>query len=283
MVNAASLVNTRADIILTGLPRSGLTLAGALVDSFENSICLNEPISHLAMVPAMLGNPLELSKWVVGEFHYVRSCINRQVPIADIRAEGGLALLDSIFDSRNPATGDDLHRGHVMAHWPNIPAGFPLAMKHHAIYTAILPQLVEMDHFNIIAIIRNPIDTILSWQKLKNHSLNSGTLPPDLYPYWPQTGQIVWAEQDVLTRMVQLYDLFCEQYHSQREHITIIRYEDMLQDPSLISAAIGRAGTPPAAGFIERPQASRSAKQVDPIRERLRQYSVFAKQFYPDF
>ena len=270
------------DIILTGIPRSGLTLAGAFIDSFANSICLNEQYNHTMVAPALAQQPHELAKWVLGEFFQLRGKIKQGFPIPDIRAQDGAHLHDSILDSRNPATSLEGDRKVALSTWTDVQDDFTLAIKHHALYAALLPFLLQFNHFKIIAIVRNPVDVILSWQKLKGHMLSEGKLPDEIYPLWPQTQMVTWATDDALTRMVQIYDVFCQQFYELRERITIIKYEQMVQSPSVISTAIGRNGVPPLCNNIDlRPITARVGTGVEPIRARLREHGVFYKYFYP--
>ena len=278
---AVASVATPLDVILTGIPRSGLTLAGAFIDSFDNAVCLNEQYNHTAVTPSLAGQPQELVKWVVGEFFQQRNNILQHFPIPDIRAQDGAHLHDSIFDPRNPATDHENERKVVLSTW-SVREDFTLAIKHHALYAALLPLLVQLGHFKVIAVVRNPVDVILSWQKLKGHRLASGLLPDEIYSLWPKAHEVAMATNDKLTRMVQLYDLFCEQFYLVRDCISIVKYENMVSNPSVISEAVGRSGVPPVCSEIHLRKVSvQLGSGVEPIRARLRENGVFYKHFYP--
>jgi hypothetical protein len=53
------------DLIVTGLPRSGLTLVAALIDYLPNSVCLNAPDWQLAQARKMSGQTAAFSGFLI--------------------------------------------------------------------------------------------------------------------------------------------------------------------------------------------------------------------------
>ena len=264
------------DVIVTGLPRSGLTVASALIDSLPNAVCLNEPPWQLVQARSMR-NALPYCKWLVGDFAWQRLQLARQEPVRDFRAADGAPLLDGVRDARRLETREGKARSVQFLRTP-LEGDFILGMKHHTLYTALLPELVKFDHFNIIAVIRNPLDVIASWQSLPEPVIAKGN-PPGILRFWPET---VEAANEGVDRLAQLYELHLARYHALAEHIHIVKYEDMIDDPMIISKFFGVKKIPAIAKMIERKKPIRSASWADGVRKALRRYGVLTKVYYQE-
>lgn len=268
------------DVLVTGLPRSGLTLAAALIDSLPNSVCLNSPQIHGAQA-RKLKEAIPFTKWLAGDFVWQRSRLSTQDPINDYRAEDGSHILDGLKDSNQLRNEDGSPKLSSLVR-SSLEGDFLLAMKHDALYTCLLPTIVQLEHFNIIAIVRHPYDVITSWQSFPDELIGQGKIP-FARGYWPEAALIdPDKEIDLLDRMVQIYDLFLQRYHQHRAQIKVIKYEDMIDDPSIISKAVGRDITPPAASKIVRNTQIRKADLHDKMRERFKKFGVFTRYYYPD-
>lgn len=267
------------DVLVTGLPRSGLTVASALIDYLPNSVCLNAPLWQMAQARRMR-HSLTYCKWLAGDFLWRRQELLRQKPMRDLRAADGAPLLDGLKDRRQPH-GESGKPAPVLFKRPGLKGDFILGMKHHALYTALLPLLAEMRHFKIIAVIRNPVDTITSWQSFAAQPFAQGNVPVAAR-FWPDAARIQSSEGSALDRMVQLYDAHLQRYHELGDAIHVIKYEDLVGNPDIISQLFGIEPVSAAAKMIERQARIRSAHSATPIREALRKYGVFTKYYYPD-
>jgi hypothetical protein len=265
------------DVIVTGLPRSGLTVVAALIDHLPDAVCLNAP-QWQAEQARKLSSLVPYCKWLVGDFAWTRVQLLRQLPIRDNRAADGIPLLDSIRDPRQPKKSGD-KEGILFAR-PNLKKDFTLGMKHHALYTAILPQLVEFEHFKVIAVIRHPLDVVRSWQQLETHAIAQGKLPMAAR-FWPEAARISSSKSNKLERMVQLYDAHLERYHSLRDKIHIVKYEDAVSDPMVISRLFDVDVLPASSKLIEERPRVRVSSDADEVREYFKKYGVFTKHYYP--
>lgn len=268
------------DIILTGLPRSGATLVSALIDQLPNAVSFNAPPHHLAQVPN-LRHAVPYCKWLAGDYMFARAQLLRQEPLLDIRAQDGSPLLDGLYDSKQ-ARND-------AGEWVGIPftrAGlegdFILAMKQHTLFTALLPTLLGFGHFTVIAVIRHPRDVIASWLRLPAFPVTKSNTP-GLKILWPEAHDIIQSTGDLADRLVQLYDLHIQRYHELRQHIHIVKYEDVIETPMLISTLLNRPDISPAAKLIKPATRTHSADEMDLIKGAIRKYGVFTKQYYPEF
>lgn len=260
------------DVIVTGLPRSGSTLAAALIDYLPDSVCLNAPPWQLEQARKLTDRPKPFGKWLLGDFASVRAQLLDKKPIYDFRAEDGSPLLDGIHDARAP-------KSPVLFTRPGLTRNFTLGMKHHALYTAILPTLAEFKHFTIIAVIRHPLDVISSWKRLGKHAIAQGKLPAAAR-FWPEASRISSSKGNVLDRMVQLYDAHIERYHELRGKIHIVKYEDIIDDPMLVSRLLGHAELPANASMIEHRPRVLMSDESDAIRNCFRKYGVFTRHYY---
>ena len=82
--------------------------------------------------------------------------------------------------------------------------------------------------------------------------------------------------------MVQLYDLYIQRYHELREHIHVVKYEDVIDDPASLSRLCGQEAAPPLAAAIT--SRTRMVKQEDGVRLRksLNRYGLFTRLYYPE-
>src|SRR4051812_43779925 len=126
------------DVIVTGLPRSGLTTVAALVDYLPNAVCLNAPAAQISQL-ARVRNAVSYAKWLTGDFAWVRARLQRRESVSDWRAADGSPLLDGIKDTRRTEAPVAFTR-------PKLKDDFILGMKQHSLYTSLLPTLVKFNH-----------------------------------------------------------------------------------------------------------------------------------------
>ena len=203
-----------------------------------------------------------------------------QIPVSDLRAGDGTPLFDGLRDPRRIADSTDAPQTMEFTR-PGLSEDFILCMRHHALYTAALPTLLEFGHFRIIAVIRNPVDILLSWQ----HTPALMLAPSDqhgLSAMWPQAHKVTASDMPALDKMAQLAELFFQRYHEWQEHIDIVKYEHFVQNPLSVSHLFDMGKPPANASNIVAPPQARRAGSGDEIRKALRKYAVFAKKFYPD-
>jgi len=267
------------DVIVTGLPRSGATVVAALIDYLPRAVCFNSPAAHIAYARKQ-NNALPYGKWLAGDFIWRRAQLQRRQPLPDFRAADGSPFMDGQNDPKQPRN-ESGKAAHVLFTRAKLEGDFILGMKHHVLYTALLPALVKFDHFKIIAVIRHPLDVLASWQKLGMPPLARGN-PPGIGRLWPEALAIAEAEIDPIDRMVQLYDLHLQRYHELGEQVHIVKYEDVAHDPMTVSRLFGIKTRPANASMIEKRKRVHRVENAALIRESLRKYGVFAREYYGD-
>lgn len=142
-----------ADVVITGLPRSGTSYFCAALHNVRNCVAINEPeeiFAHLSDTSPPWGMPL----------YY-----------AELRREilAGRPIVNKIRDGRfieDTAEGINEERYVPAVSGP----GFLLATKNTLAYLARLPLLEQsMPGVTCVACIRNPVDTVASWKGTFDH------------------------------------------------------------------------------------------------------------------
>jgi hypothetical protein len=268
-----------ADIIVTGLPRSGSAVVSALLDYLPDTVCLNMPPWQNAYARQPL-DILPFCKWLVGDFAWARRRLLDGEAVSDLRAADGAPLLDGMHDPRQPRNEAGAPR-EVLFLRPGLSDQFHLGMRQTIIFTSVLPRLVKFRHFNIVAVIRHPIDVLSAWQRLPQPLLAPGN-PPGIARYWPEALAIVNADAPEADRFAQLYELFIRRYHELGDQIHILKYEDVIDNPMVVSELVGAGTLSAAASMIENRPRIRDARTAEAFRDSLRKFGVFTKLYYPD-
>jgi hypothetical protein len=157
-------------------------------------------------------------------------------------------------------------------------ADFTLAIKHNGPYLAVLPQLLAMQRFTIVAIVRHPLEVIASWRRL-SLPISRGQMP-NATPFWPEMAKIVTEENDLLVRQVKMYDEMCRRIFSLKGRIHIMPYETLVSAPQMLAASIG-AGAPPAASLVDKPARAIDAAEQRQIIQALQNHARHYQEFYP--
>ena len=205
------------NIIITGIPRSGTTLAAAIIDSQENSICLNEPDWHHAS-PAL--DASEFARAVIDDFSALRGRLLAGEAVPDRRNKDGNAITN-YYDNEGKQIFKIQQR-----QCSNLSANFTLAIKHNGPYLAVLPELIKLQACEIFAVIRHPLPIIRSWRRL-NLPISRGEMP-NATAYWPELRELVKEQIPLLQKQAKILELiFCHLLNYQKQ-LKLIRYEEMI-------------------------------------------------------
>lgn len=232
------MIDAEKNVLITGIPRSGTTLVTALFDSLANSACLSEP-SWQAQWVASARDAADLARRICADIPEIRYRILSGDAVEDRLAVDGKTVTN-YFERTNSGSVNNAyeitHRRRIVKN-----EDFLLGIKHNALYTATLDNLVNMDGFKILCIVRHPVPTILSWQSLKV-PVSYGRMPHG-ERFWPELRRIIATEPDILVRQIRILDLFCDRYlmlsasHSSR--VALVRYEDFVRDPGILENMTG--------------------------------------------
>lgn len=219
-------------ILLTGIPRSGTSLVAHLLDSLNDMVCLNEPQRGYTLV-SQARDAEEFVRMTVADLNTTYSTLARAGFVFDRREPDG-----SVPTNYYEPTGKrrDIPMRPVSRR--NFALRGQLAMKHNEVFTSVLPLLCEIPEIRIIAVVRHPIPTILSWQSCEI-ALAMGRLSSG-YRFWDEAQESSHSPP-IMDMQARIYDLYCARYHLYRDRITLIRYEDLIQNSHVLEEITGRS------------------------------------------
>lgn len=202
--------------LLTGIPRSGTTLACRLLCECGQTIALNEPMDRALFPDRKTSlNSVETS------FSQFRQSllINGTAPA---RTQDG-KITDNAFAQNRQGRDRVVERTEV--HFEKtLRPDFTLVLKHNAEFTLLLPEIAQRYH--TVAMIRNPLAVLASWFSVdvpvsRGKVAKAGRLRPDFEQ------QYVGID-NLLERQLYILDWYFQQYESFPEE-RVLRYETMIQ------------------------------------------------------
>ncbi len=268
----------RNNIILTGIPRSGTTLAAALIDGMDDAAALNEPAwQHDWLLKNYKHiTPRDFAAWLQEDFTAVRGKLLTGEPVPERRGKQGEAITNyyrAAPDQAKPARAYRL----VSFTRPGLTSAFTLAMKHIGPYFAALEAIVATEAFEVVAVIREPVGVIASWND-SPIPLKAGEMPGAALQ-WPEMAALTGAKMDLLEKQVRVYDLLCEKLHMLKDKIHIIRYEELVASPGLMAAVTGK-NPRMAPDTIHARELAFYSDKVHAIRECVEKTGVHYRHFY---
>jgi len=141
------------DILLTGVPRSGTTLACRLLGECPGVIALNEP-----MAADLFADRASALAAVDQCFREFRASLEFQGRAPARTAEG--RITDNAY-SEGDRERKLIVRRTTLTFDPKPEPGFTLILKHNAEFTLLFPEITR--HHPCFAIIRNPLAVLASW------------------------------------------------------------------------------------------------------------------------
>lgn len=223
-----------ADIVLTGIPRGGTTLACRLLGEAADTLALFEPMP----VTSLPNEPVSAAAAVARYFSAVRERALREGRVPS-KHRGG-RVPDNPYGER--ASGQQqrpwlVEEGDIAVDKP-LSAAFRLVIKHNAAFTALLPQLGE--RFAVVGIVRNPLAVLASWHSV-DLPVSRGRLPAG-EQLDPQLAQALAAQPDCLRRQILILDWFFERLQRWVPPSCLLRYEDVVaSDGACLLRAVGAA------------------------------------------
>lgn len=266
---ASKILATNRDVVITGIPRSGTTLLSALLHNPPSSVSIDEPQWHGKRARDLNGDTEAFADWLQADFRDVRNRLETGQTVQTREALDGGALT-------NYRSGDEKNFRFVQKAFAVGPE-FVLAMKSPVLYTAALPSLIARGQ-SIVAIIRDPVATLLSWASVPFH-ISTGRLPAG-ERYWPELAAIATSSHSVLERQAMIWELFARRYMENESAVSLLRYEDLLARPQIVGDLVGIAAArvPIHQGMNQNPLYKLEARQE--IKAVLRELSPAALMLY---
>jgi hypothetical protein len=207
--------NSTSNILLTGIPRSGTTLACRLLSEVNDVIALNEP-----MWPDQFTNRPESIQAILETCEKLRtSLLTEGIGIA--RTASG-NITDNAYSETKGGRNRVVERGPV--HFEKkLSADFTLILKHCAEFTLLLPELNDV--FRCYAIIRNPLALLGSWASV-NVPVSRGKVAKSA-KLLPSFNQQLEETEGLLAKQLFILDWYFSQYKDFTPE-QIIKYEDII-------------------------------------------------------
>lgn len=270
------MTNSR-QLIVTGIPRSGTTLLAALVDSLADAVCLSEPDWQSLWSQEMTDRAAYVNR-ITRDFERVRATLlagtavpdrrdTRLKPVTDYFPRGAGGQRQQTFEVR------ELRRAGLT---PN----FLLGMKHNAHYTCVLSELLRVKNLEALAIVRNPVSTILSWRSLKI-PIGQGRLPA-AERFWPEIPALWQTTNDLLEVQVRIYGLFCQRYKETAGRLVVIKHEELVEDPTMLERLFARRYARHVRVQAQHQSDVQAADETTTIRRYIQKFCPVAYEFYPN-
>jgi hypothetical protein len=264
---------TGVDVLLTGLPRGGTTLATELLGGLPDCVAVDEPMDmgHFLQGavgqrsvkrsifgfrsdrPAAAPDVQRIADNVMEFCRQARSSVLSDGTVVSKHVDGGVYGTKVADVLRSDGKRTELaRRGQIHIDKP-LTENFVLFVKHNSAFSAILPALQE--RAPLFAIVRNPLAVLASWNTVpfavgRGHATFAERFNPDLE-------QALAARADLLDRQLYLLDWFFGQFARNLDRSDIVRYEDIVASEGRALSAIH-----PGGGQIRARLASRNHARV---------------------
>lgn len=263
-------------VLLTGLPRSGTTLTCALLNEFEDTVALAEPMRL--------------------ELHGDRARALREID-AFVAATRARALSTGLVESTHrhgevvdnfapPPSGDGSTLRRATSEHGLIAVGKPLTpdfrliVKHPAEFSALTEEL--MGRYPMAASVRHPLAVLASWQTVEM-PVQQGHMPM-LEALNPEIAGILAAVPDRLERQIALMGWLLRRYATLFPRENVLRYEDIVAAPRQTLARLTpHAGEPRHELLRLDPVGRYPGVDLPRLATALQAIRAEAEVFYPDF
>jgi len=267
------------NVLVTGLPRSGTTLACELLNLVPDVVALDEPMNRLMLTrdslpaaprrrpkgrlpwpgsrgarPTRAGLPADLVADNIGRFLDATRASITDRGMALTRHVEGRVLGSKVADEYEAGglRGRLFARGEIRFD-KQLSPDFVLVVKHNSAFAAVLPQLAT--RFAVTAIVRNPLSIISSWQTVpfpvqRGHASIAELLDPEL-------ALALSRIDDRVDRQFFLLSWFFGHFRDDLPGDAFLRYEDIVASNGAALAAVVSS----AAG-LARPLTNRNRSAV---------------------
>ena len=236
------------DVILTGVPRSGTTLACRLLSEYPDVIALNEPLAR-----DLFPDRSTALRNIADSFDRFRTTLRKQgVALARVGEEG--RPVDNAYSETSGQRERVIERREIKFD-KELSPDFTLIMKHCAEFTLVLPELIE--RYPTYAIIRNPLASLNSWASVdipasRGRVAKSGKLQPELHAR-------LESLPDLLDKQLHILDWYFTQF-ALLPTDRIIRYETVMET--------GGQALDPIAGTTMKDSAPLSSRNTSSLYDR---------------
>ncbi len=196
--------NPSRSFIVTGIPRSGTSLFSALLNDLDNVVCLNEIEYAVDSLPKA--------------FTEIRRKITLGMPIPNRYDRTGKLTTDT------QGSGAKVDHRIIQGADQNVVIG----SKVNIPYLNHIQRIFDYG-YKTIAIVRNPVYAIGSWNSPKAHIIPEAHVSDtDQHPRWRS---FKFATHDKIERQAQIWNYYAELIWRRRKQIRIYTYEALTSNP----------------------------------------------------
>ena len=211
------------NVLITGTPRSGTTLLCSLLNKLPNTVALHEPMNvwEFPNCPDAAAIAEVIQRFCSDTR---KSLLENGVAVS--KHVGGL-IPDNVAADQVNRSGTRLRRtehGPVKIDKP-LSEDFALAVKHPVAFTALLETLSK--RFECLAIIRNPLSMLASWNSLAWLNIRNGHAPIG-EKLDAQLRQELADQPDVFERQIHIVEWFYKRFRQFLPDTAILKYEDVI-------------------------------------------------------
>jgi hypothetical protein len=212
------------NVLITGTPRSGTTLLCSLLNKLPDTVALHEPMNVWEFPncsdAAAIADVIER---FCGDTR--KSLLESGVAVS--KHVGGL-IPDNVAADQVNRSGTRLRHtehGPVRIEKP-LSEDDSLAIKHPVAFTALLDTLSK--RFECVAIVRNPLSMLASWNSLAWLNVKNGHAPIG-EKLDAQLRQELAAEPDVFERQIHILEWFYKRFRKYLPDNAILKYEEVIE------------------------------------------------------
>ena len=211
------------NVLITGTPRSGTTLLCSLLNKLPDTVALHEPMNvwEFPNCPDAAAIADVIERFCSDTR---KSLLEKGVAVS--KHVGGL-IPDNVAADQVNRSGTRLRHtehGPVRIDKP-LSEKFALAINHPVAFTALLGTLSK--RFECVAIVRNPLSMLASWNSLAWLNVRNGHAPIG-EKLDPQLHQALAVEPDVFERQLHILEWFYKRFGEFLPDSAIVKYEDLI-------------------------------------------------------
>jgi len=235
------------NVILTGIARSGTTLACTLLNRLPGVVALNEPMSP----GRLMGVPTrhEVAGRIEAFFVEQRRSLLERGEAASRSRDGHIPDNPYADEPEPDGRRRSLVTPGIVRFDKPLDSGFRLVIKHPSCFTALLDVLTG--RFRCVAIVRNPLAVLLSWHTT-DANWNDGRQPA-AEAFDDDLRSRLDGEPDPLGRQLLMLGWSFQKYADHVPAEAVIRYEDIISTRGGALCAVD-----PAAALLTEPLENRN-------------------------
>jgi hypothetical protein len=212
------------NVLITGTPRSGTTLLCSLLNKLPDTVALHEPMNvwEFPNCPDAAAIADVIERFCNDTR---QSLLEKGVAVS--KHVGGL-IPDNVAADQVNRSGTRLRHtehGPVRIEKP-LSKDFALAIKHPVAFTALLGTLHK--RFECVAIVRNPLSMLASWNSLAWLNVRNGHAPIG-EKLDTTLRQDLANEPDVFERQIHILEWFYKRFREFLPEHSIVKYEKLIE------------------------------------------------------